>query len=84
MGPAAALLMPLLLGSDGSGSKAGHRLLVYLRCCLTGLSFPPGPCLSLLARLPPYSSAPSLTCQHCTAALCVLATTQELLHKYIA
>ncbi|KAL3136710.1 hypothetical protein ABBQ38_005943 [Trebouxia sp. C0009 RCD-2024] len=42
MGPAAALLMPLLLGSDGSGSKAGHRLLVYLRCCLTGLSFPPG------------------------------------------
>lgn len=42
MGPAAALLMPLLLGSDGSSSKAGYRLLVYLRCCLTALSFPPG------------------------------------------
>ena len=44
MGPAAALLMPLLLASDGSSNsrRAGYRMLVYLRCCLTGQSFPPG------------------------------------------
>ncbi|KAL0048183.1 hypothetical protein WJX82_009442 [Trebouxia sp. C0006] len=46
MGPAAHLLMALLRPSahgPGSDSKAaGYRLLVYLRCCLTGCSFPPG------------------------------------------
>ena len=51
MGPAAALLMPLLLASDGSSSRrAGYRLLVYLRCCLTGQSFPPGLCLPPLHK----------------------------------
>ncbi|KAL0018560.1 hypothetical protein WJX77_004866 [Trebouxia sp. C0004] len=46
MGPAAHLLMALLRPSahgPGRDSKAaGYRLLVYLRCCLTGCSFPPG------------------------------------------
>ncbi|KAL0030409.1 hypothetical protein WJX79_001821 [Trebouxia sp. C0005] len=46
MGPAAHLLMALLMPSahgPGNDSKAaGYRLLVYLRCCLTGCSFPPG------------------------------------------
>jgi len=46
MGPAAHLLMAVLRPSahgPGSDSKAaGYRLLVYLRCCLTGCSFPPG------------------------------------------
>ena len=46
MGPAAHLLMALLRPSahgPASDSKAaGYRLLVYLRCCLTGSSFPPG------------------------------------------
>ena len=46
VGPAAHLLMALLRPSahgPASDSKAaGYRLLVYLRCCLTGSSFPPG------------------------------------------
>ena len=48
IGPAAALFVPLLQpsassrDSSSSSSKAGYRLLVYLRCCLTGQSFPPG------------------------------------------
>lgn len=46
MGPAAHLLMLLLLrGGDGgkdSSKAGGYKLLVYLRCCLTGCSFPPG------------------------------------------
>jgi len=46
MGPAAHLLMALLRPSahspSGDSKAAGYRLLVYLRCCLTGCSFPPG------------------------------------------
>lgn len=33
-------------GSDGQHSAAagakGYRLLIYMRCCLTGYNFPPG------------------------------------------
>lgn len=46
MGPAAHLLVALVLPSKhahASDTKAaGYRLLVYLRCCLTGAAFPPG------------------------------------------
>jgi len=59
MGPAAHLLMALLLSSksdEGSNSKAsGYRLLVYLRCCLTGCSFPPGQSLKRMAILQEHS-----------------------------
>ena len=61
IGPAAHLLMALLRPSaqgPGSDSKAaGYRLLVYLRCCLTGCSFPPGVQAMLILVLFP--------CQQC-------------------
>jgi len=58
MGPAAHLLMALLRPSahgPGSDSKAaGYRLLVYLRCCLTGCTFPPGPQAMLILVVFPF------------------------------
>lgn len=68
MGPAAHLLMALLMPSahgPGNDSKAaGYRLLVYLRCCLTGCSFPPGAQEMLNFNVIPSNAAkPS----HCSA-----------------
>jgi hypothetical protein len=61
MGPAAHLLMALLRPSahgPASDSKAaGYRLLVYLRCCLTGCSFPPGAQAMLTLVISDVSSA---------------------------
>lgn len=69
MGPAAHLLMALLRPSahgPGSDSKAaGYRLLVYLRCCLTGCSFPPGAQTIIIVLFPPQRLLPDhFTAQH--------------------
>ena len=49
MGPAAHLLITFLQSSHNhvagptpAAKAKGYRLLVYLQCCLTGQSFPPG------------------------------------------
>ena len=46
----------LAAGDAASGTQAGsnlfgYKLLVYLRCCLTGKAFPPGRCLRAYGRL---------------------------------
>ncbi|KAK9804391.1 hypothetical protein WJX72_010740 [[Myrmecia] bisecta] len=44
--PTAELLLAMLYAGGGEGGRArratGYKLLVYLRCCLTGQAFPPG------------------------------------------